>query len=121
MPPASASCPSAAQSDDHPILSHDEVARRMLLLNALHAALDSFGIRCVLARNHRLVLRYNEAPVSPSGLTDPRLHIFFPCGTRTAVTDGAVYRLDTGETAPAGDPAAATRLLTRTLPAAASA
>jgi len=84
----------------------------MLLLDSLHAALDSFGVRCVLARNHRLVLRYNEAPLSPSGLTNPRLHIFLPCGTRTAVTDGTVYWLDTGEAAPAGDPAAAARLFT---------
>jgi hypothetical protein len=43
---------------------------------------------------------------SPSGLTDPSLHIFAPDATRKATTDTAVYRLDNGDEHPASDPAA---------------
>ena len=48
-----------------PILTEAEVARRMSLLAELQAALTAQGIRCVLARNHRLVLQYNRSPRCP--------------------------------------------------------
>ena len=53
----------------------------MTLLTELQAALSGLGIQCVLARRHRLVLRYTENPVPPSGRTDPTLHVFAPAGT----------------------------------------
>jgi hypothetical protein len=63
------------------ILDGAEVARKLGQLAALQAALAAAGMRSVLARNHRLVLRYNESPCEPSGLTDPQLYIFAPSGT----------------------------------------
>ena len=79
----------------------------MELLAALQTELEAAGVRCVLARTHRLVLRYNLAPLAPSGLTDPQLHIFTPGSKDTATTDGLVYRLASGREHPAGDPSAA--------------
>jgi hypothetical protein len=104
--------PGAPPSSRTPILDNDEVANRTLLLTELRAALAEFGVRCVLARRHRLVLRYGEkAPLEPSGLTDPTLHVVTPDGTRVASTDGAVYRLDTGQEFAASDPAAAATMI----------
>jgi hypothetical protein len=54
-----------------------------VLLTELRAALAEFGVRCVLVRRHRLVLRYGEkAPLEPSGPTDPMLHVFAPDDAR---------------------------------------
>lgn len=61
-------CPGARP----PLLDEPEAARRVLLLAELKAALAEQGTRSVLARNHRLVLRYNDPPpLEPSGLTNP--------------------------------------------------
>lgn len=96
-------------ADNAPILESDEVARRMLLLAELQAALHGLNVTCHLARYQRLVLLYNQAPQPPSGLTDPILHVYpiFPKGHAYHVTtDGTCYRLgDWG--IPAGDPKAA--------------
>ena len=90
------------------VLDETEADRRALLLTELQSALDSLGVRCVLARRHRLVLRYNDPPpLEPSGPTTPTLHIFTPGRTRMAGTDGTVYRFDDGRQFPAADPAAA--------------
>jgi hypothetical protein len=59
-------------SERLPILDDAEVAKRTLLLGELYAALAALGVRCVLARRHRLVLRYNDTPpLAESGPTDP--------------------------------------------------
>ena len=88
------------------ILEDQDAARRMLVLVGLQAALAESGVQAVLARNHRLVLRYSQAPLDPSGLTNPALHIFGPAGKRVATTDGITYRLDDGQEFPVTDPAA---------------
>jgi hypothetical protein len=106
-PPATATAP--------PILDEADAASRMQQLGELHAALDSLGIHCILARNHRLVLRYNEAPLPPSGLTDPRLHIFGPDGMHAVTTDGTAYNVGHGPGLPVSDPAAAAVAIQRTL------
>ena len=102
---------------DEVILSAAEAGRRMELLAALQTALKAAGVRCLLARKHRLVLRYNSAPYRPSGLTDPQLHIFTPGGKDTATTDGLVYRLATGRELSADDPSAAAAEIARALEA----
>jgi hypothetical protein len=94
-----------------PILDETEVTHRMLRLGELQSALSGLGIECVLARNHRLVLRYNTVPCEPSGLTNPELHIFTPRGTTTATTDGTTYLFGDGRQLPAGNPAAAAALI----------
>jgi hypothetical protein len=99
--------PTAPPALSAPVLDESEVGRRMLLLAELRSSLAELGVRSVVARNHRLVLRYNQVPLEPSGLTNPRLHIFCRSAARTAVTDGMSYRLDSGEEFPASDPAAA--------------
>jgi len=88
------------------ILEDQDAVRRLLVLADLQAALADAGIQAVLARNHRLVLRYSQAPLDPSGLTNPALHIFGPAGKRVATTDGITYRLDDGQEFPVTDPAA---------------
>jgi hypothetical protein len=88
------------------VLDDQDAALRMLVLADLQAALAGSGFRAMLARNHRLVLRYGQAPLDPSGLTNPALHIFGPAGTRVATTDGITYRLDDGQEYPVTDPAA---------------
>jgi hypothetical protein len=98
---------SAPSSPCSPILAQPEANRRMLLLTELRAALTDLGLACVLARKHRLVLRYNHSPIGASGLTDPQLHVFSPDGTIIATTDGTAYLLDSGSRYPASDPAAA--------------
>ena len=95
-----------------PILADDQVARRMRLLRDLQAALARMGVHSVLARNHRLVLRwYSAGPFGPSGPTDPELHVFTPSGTAVATTDGTAYRLASGFNYPAADPAAAAAMV----------
>jgi len=109
--------PEGAHSDPsafRPLILTEAVAtRRMLLLAELQAALAVVGVRCVLARNQRLVLQYNVSPCEPSGLTDPKLHIFTPDGTDTATTDGTAYRLATGPEYLTADPAAAAAAIRR--------
>jgi hypothetical protein len=106
--PPAAQAPQAAQAPVPPVLDEPEAAGRLLILAGLQAALAESGIRCVLARNHRLVLRYNDSgSLEPSGLTDPALHILGPDGTITVTTDGATYRIGGGMRFPADDPAAA--------------
>ncbi len=62
----------------------------------------------MLARHHRLVLRYYQAPLDPSGLTDPQLRIFTPNGdTAVVTTDGSTYRLGSGQEYPVTSTAAA--------------
>jgi hypothetical protein len=95
--------PAHPDDDSNPILADAEVTCRMLLLAELQAELTATGTRAVLARNHRLVLRYNDAPLAPSGLTDPCLHIMLPAGTRTATTDGTSYRTSDGTACPVTD------------------
>jgi hypothetical protein len=90
------------------------MARRLLLLAELRNALSSLGVRCVLARTQRLVLRWNSpnpGPYRPSGPTDPQLHIFTPDGTAVATTDGTTYHLAAGQQCPADDPAGAAALI----------
>jgi hypothetical protein len=94
-----------------PILSRVEAERRMLLLADLQSSLTGLGVHCVLARNHRIVMRNSKGPSEPSGLTDPQLHIFNPDGTCIATTDGASYRLTSGQECPASDPAAAAAMI----------
>ena len=80
----------------------------MLLLTELQTALAARQIRSVLARNHRLVLRYNYSSYEPSGMTNPRLHIFGPDGTGIATTDGTTFSLASGPVVyPCEDPDAA--------------
>jgi hypothetical protein len=102
-----------------PILTPPETAARMALLTELQAALTGLGVRCVLARRHRLVLRYTDKPLPPSGLTDPTLHVFTLCGTQIISTDGIAYRLNSDEELAATDdpPAAAAALIRLQQPA----
>jgi hypothetical protein len=90
-----------------PILTGTEADNRRLLLAELQRALSALGVDSVLARNHRLVLRYNLAPYEPSGPTDPQLHVFAPHGQCAVTTDEAVYRLPGGRECPVADPGAA--------------
>lgn len=88
------------------VLAKDEASRRVLLLAELQAAFTALGVRCVLARKHRLVLRYNQGPCGPSGPVNPELHVFAGDGTDIATTNGATYSLASGGQYPADDPAA---------------
>lgn len=96
-----------AQLQPKPVLSDNDAALRMRLLAALHDALDGRGIQSLLARTHRLVLRYNESPCPPSGLTNPILHIFMPGGMVAVTTDGRWYVLPGSSRCNVSDPAAA--------------
>ncbi len=87
------------------------------MLAGLQAAFARMGIHSTLARSHRLVLRYAEAPLSSSGLTDPCLHVFTPGGVRKVTTDGTAYRLDDREDYEASNPAAAAARLLALAPA----
>lgn len=78
-----------AQSCDL-ILDEPEVARRLELLAELADALQTAGVRCVLARRRRL------GPLEPSGPTDPELRIVRPDRIDVATTDGVVYKLASG-------------------------
>lgn len=90
-----------------PILTDAEAARRMLVLAELQAALSALGARCVLARNHKLVLRYNEGPCEPSGLTDPQLLVFLPARSLYITTDNDDYFWLGNRQSPVDNPAAA--------------
>jgi hypothetical protein len=80
------------------------------LLAELQAALVGLGVRSVVARNHRLVLRWNSiGPFGPSGPTDPQLHVLISAGSVVVTVDGDSYRLDCGEDVPASDPASVAR------------
>jgi hypothetical protein len=88
-----------------PILDQREVSERSALLAALRDALDERGARSVLTRNHRLVLRYNQAPCEPSGPTDPQLRILASAGPAQVITtDGTTYWLAGGAQWPVNDP-----------------
>lgn len=101
------------------ILGPEEADRRMLLLCGLHEALHGLRVHCVLARNHRLVLEkfQQQAPMGPSGLTNPILHAFLPDGFKRVTTDGVSYLLDDGQSFPVQDPAAAAVAICSLLPA----
>ena len=90
---------------DAPILDEPEAQRRSLLLTELQDVLSALGVRSVRARRQRLVLRYNESPLAPSGPTGPTLHVFGPSGARIVSTDCNSYRLDDGQEFPVSDPA----------------
>jgi hypothetical protein len=94
------------------ILSDTEVASRMRLLGQLRTALETAGVRCVLARRHRLVLRYNRGPHQPSGLTDPQLRLYSAPQMDIVTTDGAVYRLASGGEFAVDDPSAVVEAIT---------
>ena len=102
-------------SSHNTILASDEAARRVQLLSELQAALKDLGMHSVLARNHRLVLRWHNAgPFEPSGQTSPQLHIFTPAGTTIATiatTDGTSYHLSAGPDCPAVGSTAAAALI----------
>ncbi len=89
------------------VLPDAEASRRALLLAELQAALTALGARAVLARKHRLVLRYNAGSSEPSGLVDPELHVLSEIATGIVTTDGTTYKLAGGGEYPAADPAAA--------------
>jgi len=93
-------------SANSPILAEAEVSRRMRLLSELQAALAAQGVRAVLARTHRLVLKYNSSPCPPSGLTNPKLHIL-SSRPGVAATDGDTYYLSWDQVFPVDDPIAA--------------
>ena len=106
MPAVSADEP--PREPGQPILSPDEADRRLRRLAQLQASLTGRGVRCLLARRHRLVLLSNGGGRSgPSGLTNPQLHIFLDDGTRVATTDGTRYLLDGSQRSSGGDPLAA--------------
>jgi hypothetical protein len=105
--PAPATMPGSEAAPPEPVLPGPEAERRTLLLGELQAALAKRGVRAVVARHHRLALNSAGQDYSPSGLTDPCLHIFAPDATRKAITDTAVYRLDNGDQYPVSDPARA--------------
>jgi hypothetical protein len=83
------------------------------VLAELHDVLAAQGVRAILARNYRLVLRNDKTPYDPSGPTDPALHIFTSDGTTIATTDGTTYVFTTGRRSAASDPDAAASLITR--------
>lgn len=95
-----------SQLQPTPVLSDTDAALRMRLLAALQAALSDRGARCVLARNHKLVLR-DQGPVEPSGLTDPKLHVFLSGRSLCVTTDNHVYTWLAGRESPVDNPAAA--------------
>jgi hypothetical protein len=95
-----------------PILDPHEVCQRSAVLAELRDALAERDVRCVLTRNHRLVLRYNQAPCEPSGPTDPQLRIFASSGPADVITtDGTTYRLAVGGEWPTSDPTTAASAL----------
>jgi len=95
------------------ILTEEEVARRVLLLTELRHAISGYGVCGVLTRNHRIVLRYPAHHSQPSGMTEPKLHLFLPGSRDIVMTDGAVFRLASGGVFAAANPAAAAREIWR--------
>lgn len=89
------------------VLGEAEARRRALLLEELQAAFAGLGVRCVLARKRRLVLRYDVARCGSSGPVDPELHIFAGDHADIATTDGMAFVLSGGGRHPADDPLAA--------------
>jgi hypothetical protein len=94
-------------SRGRPVLEDAEAERRRLLLARLQSVFLELGIECMLARNHKLVLRYSDGAAGPNGLTDPALWVFLPSGTVTITTDGADYQLDDSREFPVADTSAA--------------
>lgn len=100
------SAPTALKQPIPAILDDSEVACRILMLAELQAALADLGSSCVLARHHRLVLRYNDPPPQlRSGLTDPSLHVLDSAKT-VVTTDGGSYKLGDGREFPVSEVAA---------------
>lgn len=95
------------RSQQQPVLGPAEASRRAHLLAELHKSLGDLGVPCVLARTHRLVLRFSQPASQPSGPTDPRLYAYTPHGTRVITTDGSAYALPDGQSWPVTNPAAA--------------
>ncbi len=91
------------------ILTEAEVARRVVLLTELRHALAMHGACGVLTRNHSIVLRYPADHSRPSGMTEPKLHVFMPGGRDIITTDGSAFHLTSG----AGDLAAAAQAICR--------
>jgi hypothetical protein len=88
-----------------PVLTDDEVARRVTLLAELQAAPADLGVQSVLARRHKIVLRAEDS-WRASSQTDPQLHVFGDNATDVVTTDGAAYQFASGRTGPVGDPRA---------------
>jgi hypothetical protein len=110
--PAAGTDNGAAGQPRPPVLATRDASRRATLLADLQSALAAQGVRSVLARRHRLVLRGGRttpigARPEPSGPTDPQLHILGPGATDIATTDGTAYHVASGTRYPASDPAAA--------------
>lgn len=101
----------ATPQDAAPILDDAEAGSRRELLAMLQAALADLGIASILARKHRLVLRYADGLAGPNGLTDPELHVLGPATIRVITTDGTAYQLGSTRECPAADPAAAATLI----------
>jgi hypothetical protein len=95
------------------ILTDEEVARRVLLLTELRHALAGYGVCGVLTRNHRIVLRYSAECGHPSGMTEPKLHVFLPGSRDIVTTDGSAFRLASGGVFTAGNLAAAAHAICR--------
>ena len=93
------------------ILADQEAETRRKLLAHLRSALATLGVTSILARNHRLILRYNMSPGQPSGLIDPVLHVFANTGRKAVTTDGTVFRLDGEAEFPVTDVNAVARLI----------
>jgi len=95
------------------ILTEAEVARRVVLLTELRHALAMHGACGVLTRNHSIVLRYPADHSRPSGMTEPKLHVFMPGGRDIITTDGSAFHLTSGAVLGDGDLAAAARAICR--------
>lgn len=96
---------------DLPVLDHAVVGKRIGLLGELQAGLRQLGVQAVLARNHRIVLSSAAPNWSPSGMTDPVLHVFADSGTRKVTTDETSFQVEDGDAYPAADaPAAAAHI-----------
>lgn len=113
--PGRPAAPGTATGESRPVLDDAEAHRRLLALAALKASLADLGIASILARKHRLVLRYNDRITGSNGLTDPELHVLGPAQIDVATTNGTVYRLGGAREYSAADPTAAAALISREL------
>lgn len=104
--------PDTAASIARPILDEPEVTRRVLLLAELQGALAAHGVRSLLVRNRRIVLRSAGTGLERSGPTDPQLHVYTADATEIVTTDGTLYEFSAGPAHPAADPQAAAASLT---------
>lgn len=93
------------------LLPEEQVIRRLALLAELRDALSAQGIGSVVARNHRIVLRFNASPYEPSGLTNPGLHILGGERIEAVTTDGAAYHLPGNRQCSVSDPAGAALMI----------